>query len=106
VLQVSRSNVARTSWRFSAREPTMRSMFQVRKPAAVTASDDFAVRHRAVATSEIGQHRGLRRLDAETHAVHSPGAVGAEALERRVFGVALDGDLGVVSRGIASSMRE
>ena len=63
-----RSSVARTSSRPSAREPTMRSMFQVENPAVGDGLTDLAVRHGAVATSEVGEDGRLGRLHAETHA--------------------------------------
>ena len=54
------------------------------------------MRHRAVSASEVGEDGRLGRLHAEAHARDAPVAVCAKSLERRVFGVALDGDLGVV----------
>ncbi len=70
-------------------------MFQESKPASVAAARNLAVRHRSVSTTEVRQDSWLGRLDPEAHARDATFAVRAQPLDARVFGVALDGHLGV-----------
>ena len=53
------------------------------------------MRHGAVTPAQVGEHRRLRRLDAEAHAAHPPVTVRPKSFQAGVLGIALDGDLGV-----------
>jgi len=81
---------------FGAR-PTIRSMFQVRKPAAFTASETSRCAMVPWRRPEVGQDAGWVDCTPKLILRHTTAPIRDESLELGVLGIALDGHLGVVA---------